>query len=601
MLYNVLLDQQGGISLSPAPEVDKLLAGPAKLLSPGLPLESLKRYLGALLALPTRKAGLDCPSSTKLEKEIIGRVRKGLEKDGSPLEEKLEWQESRSLSDHGEMRRALLDEELFMKFIRIVEGRQVAEGEFPFLAQWIGLNSDELITLMQKAVLKNKGEWLTALSQERSAWRCSRCGSTHSEVWPSLYGPTSTCLGCKSIGALSSLQVLFRMKPDAWKASFQSQMGSESNQACQREFLPDNGEGACSFEFSAAQRKAAVRLLSDSEGGIVKETLVWAACGAGKTEVCFPLINDYLREGKNVLFAAPRQDVVHDVHPRLRRFFPRYQVRLFSGAAPPRWDNSQLTVATTHQVLRFYRAFHLLIFDEMDAYPFVGNKILEYGMRQALREDGRLIYLTATPSPEILNKVSQQTCSLIRLPARYHGYPVPLPEVVKIKLPEGETAQAGRILQAACLPELRAVLEELLQNGPLLVFVPTIALVRQWVLVLRTMFQDRLVEGSWSSEPERRRKVLSFIGGKCDIFVCTSILERGITVNGVQVVILYAQHALYDVRTLVQMAGRIGRTARCPGGRAVFLASKETKAMITAQNWIREQNALAQKEGFLNV
>ncbi len=71
--------------------------------------------------------------------------------------------------------------------------------------------------------------------------------------------------------------------------------------------------------------------------------------------------------------------------------------------------------------------------------------------------------------------------------------------------------------------------------------------------------------------------------------------------NGLQVIVLYAGHELYDVRTLVQMAGRVGRTAQCPGGRAVFVAPKETQAMAQAQDWIREQNSLARKGGFLHA
>lgn len=435
----------------------------------------------------------------------------------------------------------------------------------------------------------NRGEWVPALGQERAALRCSRCGSDNYEEWPSLYGRTVTCQDCKSIGSLSSLQVIFRLKPDNLTTYSQPQAVADLGQACEK-----------SFEFTPAQSRVAVKLLSYYGDDAGKEILVWAACGAGKTEVCFPLLRRYLEEGKSVLFAAPRQDVVHDVQPRLQKNFPQYRVRILSGTMPPELENSQFTVATTHQVLRFYRAFHLIILDEMDAYPYIGNKVLEYGLQQALREDGQLIYLTATPSPKILQRVGERKCSLIRLPVRYHGQPVPVPELVKLKLPENHST-AQQILKHSCLAVLKIIFEELSQQGPLLVFVPTIEMVSQWIIVLRNMFKDKLVEGSWGSDPEKRRKILSFSAGCSDIFVCTSILERGITVNGVQVVILDAQHDLYDVRVLVQMAGRAGRTAQCPSGRAVFIAPKETKPIRSAIDWVKEQNALARRGGFLDV
>ena len=138
-------------------------------------------------------------------------------------------------------------------------------------------------------------------------------------------------------------------------------------------------------------------------------------------------------------------------------------------------------------------------------------------------------------------------------------------------------------------------------QGVLLVFVPTVAMVREWVKVFRDMFGDKQVEGSWGADPKRRDKILGFRTGKIRIFVSTSILERGVTINGVQVIVLYAHHELYDVRTLVQMAGRTGRTAQCPTGRALFLAPKKAEPMRAALDWIKEQNALAREGGFLDV
>lgn len=589
MLVYVLIDNMKRICFSAAPEVDKLFLGIDKFLYPGLPLSSLQRYL-RLLPAALSKANTsnreDRKDRSELEKEVIKRVQKGLNNDGSMLRETFVWQESWKYPSNERTCEEILDEDVFTRFIEIVAGRQTAEGEFPFLAKKLNLNEEKLIRIMQKAVIMNRGEWLPSLAQAGSDWRCSRCGSDNYEEWPSLYGRTVTCEDCKSIGPLNSLQVIFRFKPDKFTSCTDLQAESNPGQAWEE-----------NFEFTSAQKRVAVELCGNE---VDKEVLVWAACGAGKTEVCFPLIRSYLNKGRNVLFAAPRQDVVHDVQPRFQKHFPQYSVRILSGAITPELEKSQFTVATTHQVLRFYRAFDLIILDEMDAYPYIGNKVLEYGLKQALREDGRLIYLTATPSEEVLQKVAEKKCALLRLPGRYHGQPVPVPEFVKLKLPENHSTMQ-QIMKHSCLAKVRIIFGDLAQQGPLLVFVPTIEMVSRWVIVLRDIFKDKLVDGSWGSDPERRRKVLSFIAGGSDIFVCTSILERGITVNGVQVAILYAQHDLYDVRILVQMAGRVGRTAQYPGGRAVLIAPKETKPITNAIQWVKEQNALAGKGDFLNV
>ena len=110
---------------------------------------------------------------------------------------------------------------------------------------------------------------------------------------------------------------------------------------------------------------------------------------------------------------------------------------------------------------------------------------------------------------------------------------------------------------------------------------------------------DKKVAGSWSADKSRTQKVAAFLAGEIAVFVCTSILERGVTLDNVQVAVLYADHELYDVRALVQMAGRTGRTVQNPDGRALFLATRITKAMKEAVEWVREQNKLALEQGFL--
>ncbi|HBP64180.1 MAG TPA: restriction endonuclease subunit R, partial [Desulfosporosinus sp.] len=125
-----------------------------------------------------------------------------------------------------------------------------------------------------------------------------------------------------------------------------------------------------------------------------------------------------LKQGKSVLFAAPRQDVINDVAPRIQRDFPNYPVQVLTGTSTVKFQNGGMVLATTHQVLRFWRAFDLIFMDEMDAFPYHGSHALEWGLNHALRPGGKLIYLTATPSSEALKAVRRGEMQLIRLPAR---------------------------------------------------------------------------------------------------------------------------------------------------------------------------------------
>ncbi|NLL53059.1 MAG: DEAD/DEAH box helicase family protein [Peptococcaceae bacterium] len=574
MLFYILRDKDGGIYASPFPSLDKLCNGAEAYVYPGLPLQLLNIFR-------SNEQGL------LSESQIIEKLAVSLRKNECLLTEKLRWLKLSVFSPHDEdCLRLARKEELLTKLLTIVQGRQVTENEFSSLAKVLEISVTELAILLHLAVIKGYGEWVPGLSRRNNSWRCERCGNEDCyQIWPSYYGNTATCLSCKSIGPLNSLQVIYRSHEETLKREKEKKAGSTTFTSSEQD-----------WQFTPAQCSAAADLQLFARDPLAKEALVWAACGAGKTEITFPVIGQYLEHSQSVLYAAPRLDVVHDIQPRLQKFFNPCKVKVMSGLSPPDWTACPLTVATTHQVLKFSRAFDLIILDEMDAYPYAGNQVLEYGLKQALKRTGKTIYLSATPSASILAKVGRQECFLTRLPARFHGYPLPVPEFLKIKAPK---ISEGRIPGSRSLLAIGDYLRELLFEGQLFVFVPTVSLVNIWVQALSLLFKDKKITGSWSSDPDRKRKVASFTSGNSDVIVCTSILERGITVHKAQAVVLYADHALYDVRALVQMAGRVGRTAACPQGRVLFIAGKQTKEITAAIKWIEEQNELATQGGFL--
>ncbi len=573
MLFYVLIDKNGAIRISPVPDMDKLLK---KVLRPGLPLSYLQYYLRNILCSDSsciKKA------SHKIEKTIINQVVKGLKKDETILETQFDWYDE----EFNPQRQ--LAEERFLRILPMIEGKKITEGEIAVLAKTMSISNNDLLVTINEAVSRGLGEWLPAISRNQSGWVCERCSSTQIQEWPSLYGKAATCQECEILGSQTSLQMIFR-----------------SNQTENNIMKPlfHNDQDALkerwSIEFTNAQAKVAKRLLEYSDELKADEVLLWAACGAGKTEVSFPLIARYLARGKKVLFAAPRQDVVHDVYPRLQSNFPNVPIKLLSGAVPQKFGESILTVATTHQVLKFYRHFDLIIFDEVDAYPYSESISLKYGLKAALRESGQIVYLTATPSDELLKKAVDGRCLIIRLPIRHHGHPLPLPKWIEIPLKINYPINAETNLPIVISNGIERIIKEVIVKGPLLVFVPLVALVPQWITVIKKLFPLKSVEGSWSSDPKRREKIDSLKKKKYDIFITTSILERGITISGVQVIVLFADHEIYDVRSLVQMSGRTGRTNETPSGTVLFLANRETKAMQSAKTWIEEQNHFARQE-----
>ena len=463
------------------------------------------------------------------------------------------------------------NDEVRKAFNRLVLGRQLSLSDLRRLARELKVDAQEIIKFAHLNVEQGSAQWIPAVKSLGSGWQCQRCGETDVEEWPSLHGIAATCRSCESIGASTSLEVLYRDHRSLLEGPTEVR------------FRPH-------WVLTEAQRLASEQLLEFLQDPSAEKALLWAACGAGKTEVCFPAAARALKEGKSVLFAAPRQDVIHDIVPRLQRDFKDYPFQVLSGTMSVKFQSGGMVLATTHQVLRFWQAFDVIFMDEMDAFPYHGSRALEWGLNHALRQGGKILYLTATPSQEALRAVQQGRMRLIRLPARHHRTPLPVP--IWERLRRSLDPNGGTGLWSSLIETLRV-------KGPVLVFVPKISWLNPWIKWFQRRFPDWQIDGSYSADPGRSGKLERLRQGKFDLFVSTTILERGITLSGIQVVVLAADHPVFDERALVQMAGRVGRTRESPEGRVIFISKQRTSAMKTAVKWIEEQNKRALELGLI--
>ncbi|SPF55967.1 Type III restriction enzyme, res subunit [Candidatus Desulfosporosinus infrequens] len=569
MNFFLTLNKNGNVSFSPFRERDKLNTSVISYLSTPLSLANIQVVQERLQRRDLFAFWHKVPKQKDTQLEIL-KIIKELGWDAQDFT----WKEvcpilKISQNPVDETR----DHEVWTTFNRLILGRQLSYGDLRGFARELKIKDEEITKLAHTSVEQGFAEWVPAVRPHGSGWQCQRCGEKDVEEWPSLYGMAATCRSCESIGSSTSLDVLYRD---------------------QRSLL--DGPTEVRFQphwvLTEAQRLAGQQVFEFIKDASEDTALLWAACGAGKTEVCFPSAAWALEQGKSVLFAAPRQDVINDVVPRLRRDFPDYPLQVLTGTSLVKFQSGGMVLATTHQVSRFWRAFDVVFMDEMDAFPYHGSRALEWGLKHALRQNGKILYLTATPSPEGLKGVQQGKIRLIRLPARHHrtALPVPIWERSRHSLePNG------------CIGLWTTQIERLRVLGPVLVFVPKISWVDPWTKCLQRCFPDWSVEGSYSSDPGRSMKIKRLRQCKYDLFVSTTILERGITLSGIQVVVLAADHPVFDERALVQMAGRVGRTRESPAGNVLFVSKRMTSAMKTAVRWIEEQNKLALELGLIET
>ncbi|MDR3156762.1 MAG: DEAD/DEAH box helicase [Lactobacillales bacterium] len=318
--------------------------------------------------------------------------------------------------------------------------------------------------------------------------------------------------------------------------------------------------------------------------------LIYAVTGAGKTEMLFMGIEEALSQGKRVGIVSPRVDVCLELYPRICVAFQELEIALLHGKNEKMYYDSSLVIATTHQLLRFYQAFDVLIVDEVDAFPFINEKKLEVGVKNALKKEATLIYLTATPTEFLLESARRGKLEEVILPARFHRHELVVPKfrwvnqwylyVVSGKLPK----------------EFLKIMNELfMDNFPFLIFCPSIEWMSKLEKLLQKEFPEKIFASVSAEDKDRIVKVQNMRDFSYDFLLTTSILERGVTFPKISVIIFGANHRIFTKSALIQISGRVGRNHMRPGGKLYFLHDGKSKAMISARKEIKKMNNLAKK------
>ncbi|MBP1932549.1 DEAD/DEAH box helicase [Ammoniphilus resinae] len=449
----------------------------------------------------------------------------------------------------------------------IPRGRALLAEE---LETFLSIAWEEAIQLLH---LQGEVEILPGVSLKHQ--RCNRCGST--EILPlgscaSCGQVCAYCPSCLQMGRAKACTPLFYIhdpEPEGeWKGGVQ------------QGFL--NWKGTLTPAQQEAADEAVTVLKREGDG-----LLIWAVCGAGKTEVVFTPMDEALRLGRKVMLATPRKDVVIELAPRIQEAFPTCKVIALHGKSTQKWDEAAITLATTHQAMRFYQKFDLVILDEVDAFPYHGNPILYRAVERAKKPTGNILYLSATPPRYLLRKIPH-----VKIPARFHRKPLAVPQVLY------DYKLVKRIKNQTPIPYIPVIMEFLYrENRQALVFVPYIEWVELVVAQLAGIWEA--VEGTHSRDRDREEKVQRFRRGEIRVLVTTTILERGVTIPKTDVVVIHADSTIFDEASLVQMSGRTGRSSLDPIGHVIFLAAEKTRAIKKAVKQIQTMNRTAKKRGLI--
>lgn len=238
-------------------------------------------------------------------------------------------------------------------------------------------------TACDEMILNNHAlQFQPAIQINHTTIHCTRCASDCEKAEAQLPDETYFCYQCFNLGRLDSSMKLVHLPGInqfevvhpvlTWKGRL-----TELQQKCSDEVVK---------AFQEHQNK-----------------LLWAVTGAGKTEISFAGIAWALAQGLRVEIASPRVDVCVELYPRYQAAFANTSMILLHGKSEEPYQYRQLTICTTHQLLRFQDAFDVLIIDEVDAFPYANNDSLQMAAKRSVKKHGSLLLMTAPPVPSYAN------------------------------------------------------------------------------------------------------------------------------------------------------------------------------------------------------
>ncbi|WP_238985114.1 DEAD/DEAH box helicase [Bacillus kwashiorkori] len=446
-----------------------------------------------------------------------------------------------------------------------LSGRQLLAEEIPFPIEEI-----------QQHIKAGFIEAVSGITYTDNHYRCHRCGNEEQRLlcqYPCYHcqKQCTYCRKCIIMGKITECKKLYRWIGPPPRFRYEHALQWEGT-------------------LSPSQAKASEKIVSAIHER--SELLVWAVCGAGKTEMLFAGLNEALRLGKRTAIATPRTDVVLELFPRIKQIFPEVPVTALYGGSQDRNTFSPITITTTHQLIRFHEAFDVMIIDEVDAFPYSAEAILQFAAEKARKPNSTLIFLTATPSAEWQKECTNGKRNHIILPARFHRHPLPIPRFIwtgnwrkafsKNKIP---------------IPIRNWFIHRLEIGKQAFIFFPHIELMEQ-ALPLFQQYDGKIM-AVHAEDPDRKEKVQAMRTGEIPILLTTTILERGVTIPNIDVAVVGAEDDTFTESALVQISGRVGRNPKYPTGDIAFFHQGKTKAMVRARNQLLRMNTAAKKQGLI--
>jgi transcription-repair coupling factor (superfamily II helicase) len=331
----------------------------------------------------------------------------------------------------------------------------------------------------------------------------------------------------------------------------------------QREF-----EESFEYEETPDQAQAIADVASDMAAPAPMDRLVCGDVGYGKTEVAMRAAMRAVLDGKQVAVLAPTTVLAFQHWKTFRRRFAPFPVvvEMVSRLRRPR-DTQQILqraaagavdiLIGTHRLLSrdvSFRDLGLLVVDEEQRFGVAAKERLKH-----LKTTVDCLVLSATPIPRTLQMglAGIRDMSVIETP------------------PRDRLAIQTSIVKFSTDVIAAAIRQELAREGQVFLVHHRVESIYALAALVQRLVPEARVAVAHGQMPETQleRVMLSFVEGRSDVLVATTIVENGLDIPRANTIIVNRADR-YGLAQLYQLRGRVGRSDR--RAQAYLLVPPET-------------------------
>ena len=313
-------------------------------------------------------------------------------------------------------------------------------------------------------------------------------------------------------------------------------------------------EAAFPFEETPDQSQAIEQVVADLASGRPMDRVVCGDVGFGKTEVALRAAFVAVQAGKQVAVLVPTTLLAQQHYQTFADRFADWPVRIESlsrfrstkdvNQVLQGLESGQVDIVVgTHRLLQSavkFKRLGLLIIDEEHRFGVKDKERLKQ-----FRSEVDVLTLTATPIPRTLNMAmgGLRELSLITTPP-----------VSRLSIKTFVSQWDGPTIREACLREIR-------RGGQIYFVHNSVDTIERTARALQELVPEaRIAIGHGQMrERELEQVMLDFYHQRCNVLVCTTIVESGIDIPSANTIIIDRADKL-GLAQLHQIRGRVGRS-----------------------------------------